>query len=127
MLNKFSAFIKPLMPACFWGLIIIISSLLLMEQRGLALLFPHQDKIVHVTLFALLTFAGYLAYSRSKTWLYVGLMGYGGITELLQGALTVTRYASIYDWMADITGIILSALAINLFNAWKQQKVSYAN
>ena len=118
---------KPFTPYLFWGLIGIVTSLLLMEQRGLTVSFPHLDKIVHATLFVLLTFTGYLAYSKFQPWLYSGLMCYGVLTEVLQGTLTVTRYASFYDWLADVAGILICALLIKMFNMHDKPQSTYVS
>jgi len=126
-LKQLHTLIKPFAPYLFWVLIGAVTSLLLMEQRGLTVSFPHLDKIIHATLFVLLTFTGYLAYSKFQPWLYCGLICYGVLTEVLQGALTVTRYASLYDWLADVTGILICALLIKMFNMYTKPQSTYVS
>lgn len=126
-LKQVYTLIKPFTPYLFWGLICLVTSLLLMEQRGLTVSFPHLDKIIHATLFAALTFTGYLAYSKFQPWVYSGLICYGVLTEVLQGILTVTRYASFYDWLADATGILIGALLIKMFNMYAKTQSTYVS
>lgn len=89
--------------------------------------FPHLDKIIHATLFAALTAVGYCAYAKYSIWLYIGLAAYGILTELSQGAFTTTRYASVYDWLADLTGILLCILAIKIIQSQTIIKTPYAS
>jgi VanZ family protein len=114
-------------PYLFWALICIVTTLLLMEHSESIVGFPHMDKIIHATLFAMLTAVGYLAYSKNSDRLYLGLMGYGIITECLQGLLTVTRYASLYDWIADSVGIVLCVLTIKIIKSPNMTKTTHVN
>lgn len=76
---------------------------------------PEADKIVHVIMyFGLMTVI--LLENRSfvnsaRRVLIAGLIpfGFGILMEILQGAFTVTRTASIFDALADLAGILLSA------------------
>lgn len=111
----------------FWAFIGIVTTLLLMEHSTSIAGFPHMDKAVHMALFFILTVIGYCAYAKHSIWLYTGLIAYGGITELLQATLTVTRYASIFDWLADMTGILLCALAIKKINSRTITKTPYVS
>lgn len=114
-------------PYLFWALICVVTALLLMEHSGSIVGFPHMDKIIHATLFAMLTAVGYLAYSKISARLYLGLMAYGIITECLQGIFTVTRYASIYDWIADFMGIVLCVLAIKIIKSHNMTKATHVS
>lgn len=99
--------------AIFWLLFGIATYLLLMEQPPSQPTFPHLDKVIHFCLFATLTAIGYLAYTKHRTWLCLGLISYGAITEVLQGACTLTRSASLYDWLADTAGVLLCFFILN--------------
>jgi VanZ family protein len=125
--KQITARIQPISPYFFTVLICIITALLLMEHSGPSIGFPHMDKVIHVILFATLTAVGYIAFPTARGKLYVGLMVYGIITEVLQGVLTVTRYASIYDWMADILGIALWLLVINIIKSNTISKTKHVN
>jgi VanZ family protein len=105
----------------------MVTFLLLMEQSVSIAKFPHVDKIIHATLFAMLTAVGYLAYEKYSTWLYIGLTAYGIMTEISQSAFTITRNASIYDWLADLVGILLCMLAIKIFKSRAMTKTPYVS
>lgn len=119
-IKKIVTYIQPISHYLFWGLICITTALLLMEQSGTAIGFPHIDKVVHVIIFFTLTAVGYLAYPAAGSKLYFGLMIYGIITEVLQGVLTITRYASVYDWLADTLGIFLCLYIIKINTTQKK-------
>lgn len=111
----------------FWILISVVTTLLLMEHHNTVAGFPHMDKIIHAALFVMLTAFGYWAYSTHRLWLYAGLITYGGATELLQGAFTMSRFASIYDWIADIVGILLCVFVIKMMKTRTIPKTPYVN
>lgn len=117
-----TANLQSILPYLFWVLIAIVTALLLMEQRTSIGEFLHLDKIIHAIIFASLTAIGYLAYSKHSLWLYLGLSAYGIITELLQDAYTITRHASIYDWMAGTAGILLCILVLNILKKQSTMK-----
>jgi len=107
----------------FWLMISLITLFLLMEQSKSTPLFPHVDKVMHALIFAILTALGYLAYAKQSKWLYLGIITYGAITEILQGAYTQTRLASIGDWLADVVGVLLCVILINTLNRLPQPHV----
>jgi VanZ family protein len=110
-------------PILFWLLISVITFLLLMEQNPSVVIVPYLDKVIHAMLFAMLTAIGYLAYVKHRLWLYLGLICYGAMTELLQGTYTQTRHASIGDWMADVVGVLLCVILINKLKSLAQRHV----
>ncbi len=110
-------------PVLFWLLISLITLFLLIEQSKSTPLFPHVDKVMHAIIFATLTAIGYLAYAKHGKWLFLGIITYGAITEILQGVFTQTRLASIGDWLADIAGVLLCAILINIYNRLSQPHV----
>jgi len=101
-----------LMPCLFWALISIVTILLLIELAPKQSNWPYLDKVEHIVVFAMLSTFGGLAYPSKKIWIYFGLAFYGLVMELLQGALTITRMPSVYDWIADILGILLSIAVV---------------
>ena len=105
----------------FWLLISLVTFLLLMEQQPSTPLFPHVDKLIHASLFATLMAIGYAAYAQHHTLLFLGLISYGVVTEILQRAYTRTRSASLYEWFADITGVLLCILIINKLKSPRQK------
>ncbi len=103
------------MPYLFWVLLTTTTFLLLIELEPSKGSFPHADKLVHAFLFLTLSGVGYLAFPKTIRLVLVSLAFYGIITEVLQHMLTVTRHASVLDWAADVTGILLCVLIIRLF------------
>ncbi len=118
-----SNYLTRLAPVLFWLMISLITLFLLMEQSQSTPLFPHIDKVIHAIIFAILTAVGYLAYAKHGKWLYLGIITYGAITEILQGAYTQTRLASTADWLADIAGVLLCIILINTLNRLPQSHV----
>ncbi len=105
------------MPLIFWLLIAVVSVLMLIELQPKKNAIPHIDKFEHAFVFILLTTTGCLAYSQKKSWVYAGLIALGALYEVLQALFTVTRQASVYDWLADIAGIMLAVIISSLFYA----------
>ena len=102
--------ISTAIPYLFWASISLVLMLMFIElpekQGGIA----HVDKLVHVVLFAWLTGIGLLTFHRHKYRLIIALITFGAIVEPLQSWLTETRQASVYDWLADVAGIVLCIL-----------------
>ena len=103
------------MPLIFWLLIIIVSVLMLIELQPKKDGIPYIDKFVHAFVFIWLTITGCLAYGQKKSWVYAGLIALGALYEVLQALFTVTRQASVYDWLADIAGIILAIMMSRIY------------
>jgi len=72
------------------------------------------DKFAHTGVFALLTYL-YLRWQMAKSpvltqkhyLLVLGLIAYGGLIELIQGAFYVDRHASWFDFLANSLGCII--------------------
>ena len=113
MLNKNS-----ILAALFWALITTTTFLLLVEVKPVPQTWP-KDKLEHAIVFALLSYLGIKAYSTKAYSKYalticLALAIFGGLMELLQSQLTLTRSGSVADWLADIVGITLGLFALNL-------------
>ena len=105
------------MPLIFWLLIAIVSVLMLIELQPTTGGIPYLDKFEHAVVFIALAITGLLAYPQKKWRILAGLVALGALYELLQGLFTATRQASVYDWLADIAGIILAVMISSLFYA----------
>lgn len=64
------------------------------------------DKLVHVALFAALAVSGRWAGIGTRA-LVPLLVGYAGLSEVLQGLAVVDRSASLADCAADAAGVLL--------------------
>lgn len=104
------------MPNLFWALLAVTTYLLLMELALSIGGIPHADKIIHALIFLSLSSVGYLSFPQHRVLIIVGLAFYGALTEVLQPLLTMTRHASLLDWLADLFGILLCFLIIRLLN-----------
>jgi VanZ family protein len=77
---------------------------------------PYFDKFVHFGMYFVLMSSIILEHrktiNKSSVLFLVGLipLSYGILLEIMQSTLTVTRSGSIYDALADFTGILFSIL-----------------
>ena len=67
---------------------------------------PGVDKFVHAGLFLALAMTGRWA-GVGRTLLAALLVVYGAASEVLQDLTPLDRTASLADWLADVTGILL--------------------
>ncbi len=93
----------------FWTMLIIATALMLIELAPKEDGWPYWDKLQHVVVFVILTLAGCLAFPQKRLRVGLSLIAFGALIEIVQGALTITRKASVYDWLADIAGILIAA------------------
>lgn len=113
---RFLQHILRFMPLIFWLLIAIVSVLMLIELQPNNNGFKYADKFEHAIVFIALTITGWLAYPQKKQRVYAGLIALGALYEVLQALFTITRQASVYDWLADICGIILAIMIYRAVN-----------
>ncbi len=79
--------------------------------------FEHSDKVVHLLMYAALGFVAFYEYFKDKffklkykywfVYLFLVLVFFGGLIEILQGTLFKPRTSEAMDWVADILGLIL--------------------
>ncbi len=70
------------------------------------------DKVQHAAAFAVLTLLAAGAFPRVRPiYILLGLSGFGGLIEIVQGLPAVHRDSDWFDWLAD-TAAILGALAV---------------
>lgn len=112
------------MPYLFVSLLILVTYLLLMEMPPATPSWPYKDKVQHITVFLALTISGGLAFQNRCVALCTMLAAYGALMEVLQSVLTVTRIASIYDWLADVTGILIATALLRLLSKWFNQSAA---
>jgi hypothetical protein len=67
---------------------------------------PGVDKIVHATLFAALALSGRWA-GIGRGGLDAALVVYAAASEVIQGLTPLERSASVFDWLADVVGVLL--------------------
>ena len=85
---------------------------------------PHIDKLVHgILFFTLIYLWQWYFYKRKITALqvfstkalFIALMFYGIIVEVLQGFLPIPRGGDFFDFLADLIGALLGIVAFNYF------------
>lgn len=131
-----SRFLLNYWPAIVWGMVILVftgvpGNMIPRVPRFMDLFAP--DKIVHLILF--LVFAVTVFYgihkdkgSLERTGLLAGLflaIGYSALSEFLQWSIFINRQASIWDFIADVTGAFLGIPVFRLrkgFFQWKNFK-----
>lgn len=96
------------MPYLFAISIIFTTFLMLIELAHSQGGWPYWDKVQHILVFMALAILGIAGFSKKVAWVCAGLMIYGAGIEYLQGILTISRLASVGDWLADIVGIMLA-------------------
>lgn len=94
----------------FWAFLGLVTFLLLIELAPKPPSIPYLDKFEHAFVFAILYVLGMQAYKPYPYWLAGALILYGGIMEPIQSFCTLTRQGSVYDWLADIAGLLLAML-----------------
>jgi VanZ family protein len=110
--------LQGLMPYVFVAMLLIVTWLMLVELGPARNGWPYWDKVQHMAVFAMLSALGFIAHAQAKTKVIIGLMVYGALIEWLQSLLTITRKASVGDWVADVAGILLLSVC---FFAVKQR------
>jgi VanZ family protein len=99
----------------FWGVLLAITVLALIPSDTVQIPISVWDKLNHFLAFLVLTALAFLAYPRQRAWLLaLALCTYGVLLELAQG-LTGYRFASVYDVLADMVGIVLFLLMLLLY------------
>ena len=81
---------------------------MLIELKPQATNYMYVDKLQHIVVFVTLTLIGLYAYPINKRAVIIGLILFGLAIEILQSTFTLTRQASLADWLADIVGLILA-------------------
>lgn len=92
----------------------LVTFLLFIELPPKANNVPYVDKIQHTFVFAILYGFGTMAWKPHRYWLAAALILFGALVEPLQSMLTSTRQASVYDWLADIAGIVIAVALLTL-------------
>ncbi len=109
-------------PILFWFFFSLVTFLLLIELAPKPQKIPHLDKIQHAVIFIILMLSAAMAWKPHRYWLASALILYGASTELFQVLFTITRQASVYDWLADCVGIAIGLLIFVLYKKHREIK-----
>ena len=66
-----------------------------------------------------LALIGLLAYFHKRWFVLGGLILFGLVIEILQSAFTLTRQASLADWLADVVGIAIAIGIVVIIKKFK--------
>lgn len=113
-MTAYNTLFKCIFLACF----ALLTYLLLVEMPPSPQTSLYKDKLQHMVAFGGVTFWGLWAFASYQRWVVVGLVLFGGLMEVLQGLLTVTRQPSTLDWLADIVGILLAWWLVTTLQRW---------
>lgn len=124
-------FLKHCWPGLLWTLTILILTGLpgnVFPKVASWLELVEPDKIIHLLIFCILVIlwaAGLFRYlpgqSRELTLFYALLIGIivGGTTEILQKYVFISRYASLYDYLANVAGCLLGLIILEFLRKKK--------
>lgn len=111
--------------SCLWIAIILTATLLpgsVIDNKWNFTDLIHLDKLIHFAMFYLLSifaYAGFIEKSNKKNIAIILLLvisfGLGGLIEILQSLLPIHRTASVFDFIADITGSLFGLFFIHLY------------
>jgi VanZ family protein len=93
-----------------FGAVLLLSLVVLFAPGSDVPPAPHGvDKLVHAALFAGLALTGRWAGLPGRP-LVAGLAAYAAASELIQTVAALQRDGSVWDWLADLAGILLGLL-----------------
>ncbi|MBF0413860.1 MAG: VanZ family protein [Desulfamplus sp.] len=103
------------MPLLFYFAIAANTVLCLIPTAAIPDVFNFWDKAQHALAFGILALIGCLAYPQQWKKIFIGLIIYGAAIEIMQAALTSTRFGDCFDWIADMIGVVIGSGCYALF------------
>lgn len=113
-MTNYNTLYKCIFTAC----LALLIYLLMIEMPPAPHASMYKDKVQHIVAFGGVTFWGLLAFAHHQRLTMIGLALFGGLMEVLQGLFTVTRQPSVFDWLADIVGILLAWWLLHRLQRW---------
>lgn len=93
-----------------FGALVLLSFVVLFAPGSDVPPAPHGvDKLVHAGLFAGLAVTGRWAGLPGRP-LAAGLAAYAAVSEVIQALAPLRRDGSVWDWLADVVGMVLGLL-----------------
>jgi VanZ family protein len=89
----------------FLAALLLVMTLMLIPLKHSNDGWVYADKLQHIAIFSVLGFIGFMARPNKLSWISMGLFVYGALIELLQQLFTLSRQASLADWLADVVGV----------------------
>ena len=106
-MNKITSIVLPYMTLLFCISIITTTILGLIPSNAVPNAFQFWDKAQHTLAFVILTITGGLAFPKKSNQVFMGLIIYGALIEIMQSTLTTTRFGDVWDWVADGVGVFI--------------------
>lgn len=94
----------------FFTALLLVMALMLIPLKHSNDGWVYADKLQHIAVFLVIAMIGFMAYPHKLRWVCAGLFVYGGLIELLQQMFTLSRQASLADWLADVVGVTLGLI-----------------
>ena len=95
------------MPQVFFVGLALVTILSLIPGTSMPQAFQFWDKAQHSLAYVTLSIAGGLAFPQRMKLVFMGLLAHGAVVEIMQSALTTTRFGDVFDWFADAIGIVV--------------------
>ena len=106
-MNKITSIVLPYMSLLFCIGIITTTILSLIPGSAVPNAFQFWDKAQHTLAFLMLAMTGGLAFPKKSNQVFMGLIIYGALIEIMQSTLTTTRFGNVLDWVADGVGVFI--------------------
>ena len=106
-MNKITSIVVPYMPLLFCIGIITTTILGFIPSSTVPNAIQFWDKAQHALAFLMLAITGGLAFPKKSNQVFMGLIIYGALIEIMQSTLTTSRFGDVLDWVADGIGIFI--------------------
>ena len=115
LLKKFSlSKYRTVLKVLFWLALMVSYTAALIPQDLAAHISTWSDKTQHILAFVAMAFLLRLGYGTAYVWVFVWLVGFGGLIEVSQ-YYTPDRFADYHDVLADMIGIGLGLVLSRAF------------
>ena len=95
------------LPQFFFASLALVTVLAVIPGPSVPQAVQFWDKAQHAVAFAALASIGCYAFPQRVQRVFIGLLLHGALIEVLQGTLTTTRFADVFDWFADGIGVLI--------------------
>lgn len=99
------------MPLLFCICLALVTLLALIPSTSIPKAIQFWDKAQHALAYSVLSVMGCFAFPQRLRLVFFGLITHGAIIEVMQGALTRTRFGEPLDVLADGLGVLVGIIA----------------
>lgn len=104
------------MPLIFIMGVVLVTILALIPSASVPPAIIFWDKAQHALAYAALSITGCYAYPQRVKLVSIGLITHGAVIEIMQISLTTTRYGDVFDWLADVAGVLAGVIVYVLLS-----------